>query len=98
MAEKNVVILGDPGNHGGTVIAANQDFIYISGKAVKPIAVEGGKISDHVIGQVLHSNNKLIASQDFIKINDKFVIIDGDSVSCGEKVNATSQDFIKIKV
>ncbi|OCG16473.1 hypothetical protein A9G28_12095 [Gilliamella sp. Fer1-1] len=79
---KNVVRLGDPTTHGGSVISASSTAI-IEGK---PVALIGDLVSCPKKG---HGINKIIEGAKMSLFDGKAVVIDQCLCECGCKVLST---------
>ncbi|MWP47365.1 PAAR domain-containing protein [Gilliamella sp. Pas-s27] len=79
---RNVVRLGDPTTHGGSVISASSMTI-IEGK---PVALIGDLVSCPKQG---HGVNKIIEGAETIFFDGKAVVIDQCLCECGCKVIST---------
>jgi len=83
----NVIRVGDPTSHGGSVLSSSVSHFTVGGKAV---VVIGDKCSCPVNG---HQNCTVATGRSTHMVNGKAVAYDGDTTSCGATLISTVDNF-----
>lgn len=84
---RNVIRLGDPTTHGGTVVESGAPHFIVGGKAV---ALVGDKCVCPITG---HQNCSIVTGSSKHAVNGKAVAYDGDKTSCGATLISTVDNF-----
>lgn len=84
---KNVIRLGDPTSHGGTVISVRAAHFIVDGK---PVACVGDQCSCPVRG---HGVCTIVEGSDSNSVDGLPVACDGHKTSCGATLIATCGNF-----
>ena len=84
----NVIRLGDPTSHGGTVVQSSANHVVVLGK---PVALVGDKCVCPVYG---HQNCTIATGNSLHIVNGKAVAYHGDKTSCGATLISTSTQFV----
>lgn len=86
MANKRVCRLGDKSSHGGTIITATGPVF-----GGKPVALEGDL---HKCANGKHGTCRLVSSsQNYYTWNNRRVIVEGDTATCGAIMLAGDYPF-----
>jgi uncharacterized Zn-binding protein involved in type VI secretion len=83
----NVIRVGDPTSHGGSVLSSSVAHFTVCGK---PVVVVGDKCSCPING---HQNCTIATGSSTHSVNGKAVAYDGDKTSCGATLTSTVDNF-----
>ncbi|MYM95064.1 PAAR domain-containing protein [Duganella vulcania] len=83
----NVIRVGDPTSHGGSVLSSSVSHFTVEGKAV---VVVGDKCSCPING---HQNCTVASGSSTHTVNGKAVAYEGDKTSCGATLTSTISTF-----
>ncbi|WP_342119195.1 PAAR domain-containing protein [Pseudoduganella sp. OTU4001] len=83
----NVIRIGDPTSHGGTVLESSAPQFLVSGR---PVALVGDKCLCPIQG---HQSCTIASGNASHTVNGKSVAYDGDKTSCGARLISTVQNF-----
>jgi uncharacterized Zn-binding protein involved in type VI secretion len=84
---RDVIRLGDPTDHGGSVVAVNARYFTVDGK---PVARVGDRCSCPVKG---HANCVIAEGDPHFTIGGLPVAFDGHRTSCGARLKSTTHGF-----